>query len=220
MSPQTSPTQIPAPQLSKRRQAVLILAPHCSQKKKKKKSKYWNPQNRWQRRHFKHSQIILWVENRSWQASSYWKWIQARAEAAANFSLLNYNQFLPCAHQKEKNPTNIYIGDGKYNLYSYISFVMLNTEDVQNTEEQWLLNLLMNRTIYAKCSHKGYWQGLFSSLLASETIFTNPTSNERLKMSPNRSLKVNKKNFLYQKSAVYADVFSSDIVLNGHPRIR
>lgn len=38
MSPQTSPTQIPAPQLSKRRQAVLILAPHCSQKKKKKKA--------------------------------------------------------------------------------------------------------------------------------------------------------------------------------------
>ena len=35
MSPQTSPTQIPAPQLSKRRQAVLILASYCSQIKKK-----------------------------------------------------------------------------------------------------------------------------------------------------------------------------------------
>lgn len=81
---------------------------------------------------------------------------------------------------------------GKYYLYSYILFMILNAEDVQNTKEQWLLNLLVNRIIYANCAHKAYWQGLFSSLLASETIFTNPTSNRRLKISPNRSLEVNK----------------------------
>lgn len=85
-----------------------------------------------------------------------------------------------------------------YNLYSYFSFVMPNI-DVRNTEEQWLLNLLRNRIIHVNCSHKGYWQGLFSSLLALETIFTNPTSNRRLKMSPNTSFKVKKKIFPYQE---------------------
>lgn len=62
---------------------------------------------------------------------------------AANFSPLNYNKFLPCAHQKEKKKKRSFqtsvCGDGKYNLYSYTSFGMLNAEDGQNIEEQWLL---------------------------------------------------------------------------------
>lgn len=102
----------------KRRQAVLILAPYCSQSKNKR----WNPQNRWQRRHFKCSQITLQVENRSWQASSYWKWIQARAETAANFSLLSDNQFLPCAHQ------NLYIHIGYWVVQPVLTCFMCDAE--------------------------------------------------------------------------------------------
>lgn len=121
-------------------------------------------------------------------------------------SLFFFNQFLLCAQQNNKKVHILEIG--MYNLYSYISFVMPNI-DVQNTEEQWLLNLLRNRIIHVNCSHKGYWHGLFSSLLALETIFTNPTSNRRLKMSPNRSFKVKKKSF-HIRRVVHADVLGYD----------
>lgn len=210
MSPQTSPTQIPAPQLSKRRQAVLILAPYCSQRK----NKHWNPQNRWQRRHFKYPQIILWVENRSW--------LQVIENGSKQeLRLLPISLFLItinfcCVLTRITKKVHI-LEIGMYNLYSYISLVTLNI-DVRNTEEQWLLNLLRNRIIHVNCSHKGYWHGLFSSLLALETIFTNPTSNRRLKMSPNRSFKVKKKNLSISRGRCML-MYLVMIVSNSCPRI-
>jgi len=55
---------------------------------------------------------------------------------------------------------------------------MLNAEDVQNTGEQWLLNLLINRIIYADCSHKEYQQGRFSSLLTLKQSLQVPPAME------------------------------------------
>jgi len=88
--------------------------------------------------------------------------------------------------------------------------VMLNTEDVWHTEEQWLLNLHMNRIIHVNHSHKGYWQGLFSSLLALKTIITNPTSNRRLEMSPNGWFKVKKIKSFHIRRAGHAGVLGYD----------
>lgn len=69
-------------------------------------------------------------------------------------SLITINFCCVLTRRKKKPPQLLY-WRRKYNLYSYISFVMLNAEDVQNTGELWLLHLLMNRILYTNCSQKG-----------------------------------------------------------------